>query len=102
MNPVFSFKSENSSPYFSYILLNAVVKLVDAIDGITLYNDQTKSFSCWTDRDCVFKPGDNKVKGTGMIQFLKRRFTFRQLNKWWLGYVMLKTNTFSSGRIISD
>lgn len=46
--------------------------------------------------------GDNRVKGTGMIQFLKRRFTFRQLNKWWLGYVMLKTNTFSSGRIISD
>lgn len=46
--------------------------------------------------------GDNLVKGTGMIQFIKRKFIHIQLNKWWVTYVMLKTSVYTSGRIISD
>ena len=65
-------------PYYVRVNFNAVVKLVDAIDGITLYNDQTKSFSCWTDRDCVFKPGDNKVKGKCALAFARERHAYTQ------------------------
>lgn len=46
--------------------------------------------------------GDNIVKGTGMIQFIRRRFNYMQLNKWWKAYVMLKTSTMTNGKIISD
>ena len=65
-------------PYYVRVNFNAVVKLVDAIDGITLYNDQTKSFTCWTDRDCVFKPGDNKVKGKCALAFARERHAYAQ------------------------
>ena len=65
-------------PYYVRVNFNAVVKLVDAIDGITLYNDQTKSFTCWTDRDCVFKPGDNKVKGKCALAFARERHAYTQ------------------------
>ena len=46
--------------------------------------------------------GDNIVKGTGMIQFIRRKFTHLQLNKWWQTYIMLKTSAYSGGKIISD
>lgn len=46
--------------------------------------------------------GDNKVKGTGMIQFIRRRFNHVQLNKWWQTYIFLKTCTLTNGKIISD
>ena len=46
--------------------------------------------------------GDNNVKGTGMIQFIRRKFTHIQLNKWWVTYIMMKTSTYTKGRIISD
>lgn len=46
--------------------------------------------------------GDNIVKGTGMIQFIRRKFTHIQLNKWWRAYIMLKTSTITHGKIISD
>ena len=65
-------------PYYVRVNFNAVVKLVDAIDGITLYNDQTRSFSCWTDRDCVFKPGDNNVKGKCALAFARERHAYTE------------------------
>lgn len=46
--------------------------------------------------------GDNVVKGTGMIQFIRRNFNHKQLNKWWMSYIMLKRQEFTDGKIISD
>lgn len=46
--------------------------------------------------------GDGIVAGTGMIQFIKRQFNAIQLNKWWIGYIMLKLNVYSRGKVISD
>lgn len=46
--------------------------------------------------------GDNIVKGTGMIQFIRRKFNHVQLNKWWKAYIMLKTSSITKGKIISD
>lgn len=63
-------------PYYVRVNFNAVVKLVDAVGGITLYNDQKKSFSCWTDRDCVFKPGNNNVKGKCALAFARERHAY--------------------------
>lgn len=46
--------------------------------------------------------GDNIVKGTGMIQLVRRNFTHIQLNKWWKSYILLKTSIVSNGKVISD
>ena len=40
-----------------------VINLVDAIGGITLYNDQNYDITCYTNRSCTFKPGNNTVDG---------------------------------------
>ena len=65
-------------PYYVRVNFNAVIKLVDAVGGITLYNDQTKSFSCWTDRDCVFKPGNNSVNGKCALAFARERHAYTE------------------------
>lgn len=65
-------------PYYVRVNFNAVVKLVDAIGGITLYNDQKRSFTCWTDRDCVFKPGNNNVKGKCALAFARERHAYTE------------------------
>ena len=46
--------------------------------------------------------GDGIVAGTGMIQFIRRQFNAIQLNKWWIGYIMLKLQRYSKGKIVSD
>lgn len=46
--------------------------------------------------------GDNLVKGTGIIQFIRRKFNHIQLNRWWKTYILLKTSTTTDGKIISD
>lgn len=64
--------------YYVRVNFNAVIKLVDAIGGLTIYNDQNKSFSCWTDRECIFKPGDNNVKGKCALAFARERHAYRE------------------------
>ena len=63
--------------YYVRVNFNSVVRLVDAIDGITLYNDQKYSFKCWTDQSCVFKPGDNNVKGKCALAFARERHAYK-------------------------
>ena len=65
-------------PYYVRVNFNAVVRLVDAVGGLTLYNDQSRSFSCWTDRSCVFKPGDNEVGGKCALAFARERHAYKE------------------------
>ena len=63
-------------PYYVRVNFNAVVNLVDAIDGIQIYSDVNYSFSCWTDRSCVFNPGYNYVKGKCALAFARERHAY--------------------------
>lgn len=62
--------------YYVRVNFNAVIKLVDAIGGITINSDVDYSFSCWTDRGCIFKPGKNKVKGRCALAFARERHAY--------------------------
>ena len=67
--------------YYVRVNFNAVIKLVDAIGGITLFNDQNKSFTCWTDRSCTFKPGNNYVDGRCALAFARERKAYQTGDK---------------------
>ena len=64
--------------FYVRVNFNAVIKLVDAVfpDGITINNDQKYGFSCWTDRSCYFKPGNNTVKGKCALAFARERHAY--------------------------
>ncbi len=63
-------------PYYLRVNFNAVVNLVDAIDGITIDSDVDYSFSCWTNRSCVFYPGSNNVGGVCALAFARERHAY--------------------------
>lgn len=63
--------------YYIRVNFNSVVKLVDAIGGIAINSDVNYSFRCWTDRSCVFKPGDNKVGGKCALAFARERHAYK-------------------------
>lgn len=62
-------------PYYVRINFKAVIKLVDAIDGITLYN-QNKSFKSTSDNNCIFKKGNNNVNGKCALAFARERYIY--------------------------
>ena len=65
-----------SADYYVRVNFNAVINLVDAIGGITLYSDVDYSFTCWTDSGCVFYPGDNTVGGRCALAFARERHAY--------------------------
>ena len=64
--------------FYVRVNFNALIKLVDAVfpEGIVIYNDQNRSFRCWTDWSCIFKPGNNKVKGKCALAFARERHAY--------------------------
>ena len=68
----------HEADFYVRVNFNAVVKLVDAIfpDGMVIYNDQNYSFRCYTDNACVFKPGNNTVKGRCALAFARERYAY--------------------------
>ncbi len=67
---------EINIPYYVRVNFNAVVNLVDAIGGIDINSDVNYSFSCWTDRSCVFNPGINSVNGKCALAFARERHAY--------------------------
>lgn len=63
--------------YYARVNFNAVVKLVDAIGGITINSDVDYKFTCHTDRSCIIKPGNNNVKGKCALAFARERYTYK-------------------------
>lgn len=55
---------------------NAVVGLIDAIGGVNVYSDVDYSFSCLTNKSCVFYPGDNPVGGDCALAFARERYAY--------------------------
>lgn len=62
--------------YYARVNFNAVVKLVDAIDGITVYSDVNRKFTCYTDKKCVIKPGNNDLDGRCALAFSRERYAY--------------------------
>jgi len=62
--------------YYFRVNFNAVVNLVDAIGGININSDVDYSFTCWTDRSCVFHPGLNSVGGKCALAFARERHAY--------------------------
>lgn len=63
-------------PYYLRVNFNFVEGLVNAIGGITLYSDQSTPFTCWTNKNCTFQPGDNFVQGDCALAFARERKTY--------------------------
>ena len=64
--------------FYLRVNFSAVIKMVDAVfpNGITINNDQKYGFTCWTDRSCYFKPGNNTVKGKCALAFARERHAY--------------------------
>lgn len=63
-------------PYYLRVNFNFVEGLVNAIGGITLHSDQSTPFTCWTNKNCTFQPGDNFVQGDCALAFARERKTY--------------------------
>lgn len=62
--------------FYARVNFNSVVRLVDAVGGITLYSDVDYPFTCWTDNGCRFTPGNNDVKGRCALAFARERYAY--------------------------
>lgn len=62
--------------FYARVNFNSVVRLVDAVGGITLYSDVDYPFTCWTDNGCRFTPGNNNVKGRCALAFARERYAY--------------------------
>ncbi len=74
MEDILGYKAD----FYVRVNFNTVIKLVDAVypEGMVINNDMNYSFRCWTDRSCVFKPGDNKVNGKCALAFARERHAY--------------------------
>ena len=59
--------------YYVRLNFNAVVNLVDAVQGITVVSDVTYPFNCHTNKNCTIKPGYNNVDGKCALAFARER-----------------------------
>ena len=62
--------------YYVRVNFQAVIKLVDAVGGITINNDLNKSFRCHTDKSCLIRPGNNDVGGKCALAFARERYVY--------------------------
>ncbi len=63
-------------PYYVRVNFNAVVNLVDAINGINIYSDVNYSFTTHTNKNCEFDPGYNYVYGDCALAFARERYAY--------------------------
>ena len=63
--------------FYMRVNFKSVIKLVDAIGGIDIYNDQKYTVYSYVDDSCSFKPGWNKnVKGKCALAFARERHAY--------------------------
>ena len=65
-------------PFYMRVNFNSVIKIVDAIGGIDIYNDQSYTVRSYVDSSCSYKPGVNKnVKGRCALAFARERHAYQ-------------------------
>ena len=62
--------------YYMRMNFNSVINLVDAVGGINLYSDVNYSFTCHTNKSCIFNPGNNYVDGKCALAFARERKSY--------------------------
>ena len=62
--------------HYIKVNFNALVKLVDAVGGITIYNELNHGFTTFNDSKCYIKPGNNDVNGRCALAFARERFAY--------------------------
>ena len=69
-------------PFYVRVNFKSVVKVVDAIGGINIYNDQNYTVTSYVDSSCNFKPGwNNGVKGRCALAFARERHAYNTGDK---------------------
>ena len=69
-------------PFYMRVNFQSVIKVVDAIGGINIYNDQNYTVVPYTDSSCSFKPGmNNNVKGKCALAFARERHAYKTGDK---------------------
>ena len=63
--------------YYMRMNFNAVVNLVDAVNGITIISDVNYPFSCHTNKSCIIKPGYNNLDGNCALAFSRERKAYQ-------------------------
>lgn len=67
--------------YYVRVNFNAVINLVDTLGGLTVNNDQSYGFRCYTDNGCYIKPGENKLNGRCTLAFARERYAYKEGDK---------------------
>lgn len=62
--------------HYLRVNFNAVVNLVDAVGGITVYSDVDYNITAHTNSSCVFRPGNNDVNGACALAFARERYAY--------------------------
>lgn len=62
--------------HYIRVNFNAVINLVNAIGGITVNSDVNYDITAWTNKSCVFHPGDNQVNGDCALAFARERYAY--------------------------
>lgn len=67
--------------YYARVNFNAVINLVDTLGGLTVFNDQTYGFRCYTDKNCYIKSGYNDLNGKCVLAFARERYAYKEGDK---------------------
>ena len=62
--------------HYLRVNFNAVINLVNAIGGITVYSDVDYDITAWTNKTCVFHPGNNYLNGACALAFARERYAY--------------------------
>ena len=63
--------------FYMRVNFKSVIKIVDAIGGINIYNDQKYTVHSYVDNTCSFKPGwNNNVSGKCALAFARERHAY--------------------------
>ena len=69
-------------PFYMRVNFNSVIKVVDAIGGIDIYNDQNYTVTSYPYPECSYKPGMNKnVSGKCALAFSRERHAYKTGDK---------------------
>jgi LCP family protein required for cell wall assembly len=73
---------DSEIPFYIRVNFQSVIKVVDAIGGINIYNDQNYTVKSYVDDTCSYKPGwNNNVKGKCALAFARERHAYKTGDK---------------------
>ncbi len=62
--------------HYIRVNFNAVINLVNSIGGITVNSDVDYDITAWTNKSCIFHPGNNELDGTCALAFARERYAY--------------------------